>query len=77
MRIAKFIDKLPDGADLIIATVAVFNKDGDLLLVRRPEEEESNPGVWEVPGGHIEEGETPEEAAIREAEESVRTFGGG
>ena len=30
-----------------------------------------SPGVWALPGGALERGETVEEAAIREAEEEV------
>lgn len=39
--------------------------DGDrFLMVRNPRR-----GGWEMPGGHVEEGETPAEAAVREFRE--------
>lgn len=40
---------------------AVAFSDGRFLMVRHPRR-----GGWEMPGGHVEEGETPEQAAARE-----------
>jgi 8-oxo-dGTP diphosphatase len=46
--------------------VAVLGRCGTLLLVRR-----SDSGVWELPGGRVDVGESAVEAAVREtAEES-------
>lgn len=41
-------------------------EDGKILLLYREDEEH-----WEVPGGKVEEDESPTEAAIREAEEEI------
>lgn len=52
-----------------IAGVIIQNEAGEFLLVQ-----ETNPrfrGLWGFPGGHIDEGETPQQAAIREAREEV------
>jgi 8-oxo-dGTP pyrophosphatase MutT (NUDIX family) len=38
---------------------------GKILLVRHPDR------GWEFPGGHVEEGETPEDALMRELQEEV------
>lgn len=52
-----------DGADYPAAAVIIIN-DGKILCASR----RNNEGVC-GPGGHVEEGETPEEAAVREAME--------
>jgi len=41
-------------------------KDGKILLLHRPEHSH-----WKVPGGKVEEDESPTETAIREAEEEI------
>lgn len=41
-------------------------QDGKVLLLYRSDEEH-----WEVPGGKVEEGESPTEAAVREAKEEI------
>jgi len=47
-------------------------KQGDkFLLVRRSPENKFFPGIWEQPGGRVEEGETPEQAAVREIKEEA------
>lgn len=42
-----------------------------LLLTRRAETLRSHAGQWALPGGRIDEGETPERAALRELTEEV------
>lgn len=49
----------------------VFNEDGKLLLLKRSELEESKPGYFTVPGGHVDPGEECEDAAKRELEEEA------
>lgn len=41
------------------------------LLLRRSFSDPSRPGEWDHPGGHIEPGESPEEAAVREVFEET------
>ena len=55
---------------LLVAAVALIDKEGRLLLAQRPEGK-SMAGLWEFPGGKVEPGETPENALIRELEEEL------
>ena len=52
--------------------VAAFiqNEEGLILLARRPQGKKRG-GLWEFPGGKVEEGETLEEALAREIEEEL------
>ena len=55
-----------------IAAIIFENDSGELLLYKR----DNKPGIpfpqhWDLFGGHIEEGETPEEALVREVKEEL------
>lgn len=45
--------------------------DGRVLLLKRSPRAADAPGTWGFPGGHIEDGETPGAAAVRECEEET------
>ncbi len=50
----------------------VFNSQGQLYLQRRPEWKDIQPGKWDTSvGGHIDYGETPDEALARESFEEL------
>lgn len=49
----------------------IINKEGLVLLQRRAYTKEKNPGLWAKTGGHIDVGETPEEATVREIKEEI------
>ena len=50
----------------------VFNSKGEVFLQRRPEWKDIQPGKWDTSvGGHIDYGETPEQALIREVREEL------
>lgn len=51
-------------------SVGVVFKNGRVLITRRKPEGLLG-GLWEFPGGRIEDGETPQEACIREIREEV------
>ncbi|OJW53941.1 MAG: hypothetical protein BGO67_07700 [Alphaproteobacteria bacterium 41-28] len=53
-----------------VVAAALINDKGELLVTERPEEK-SLPGIWELPGGKMETGETPEYALIRELKEEL------
>ncbi|MEE2946413.1 MAG: 8-oxo-dGTP diphosphatase MutT [Pseudomonadota bacterium] len=55
---------------VLVSAVALVDRDGRILLAQRPEGK-SMAGLWEFPGGKIEEGETPEAALVRELEEEL------
>ena len=50
----------------------VFNSQGDIYLQRRPAWKDIQPGKWDTAvGGHVDYGETPEEALRREVREEL------
>lgn len=51
-------------------SVAIVHKN-DVLIVRRSESAKIGPGLWQLPGGKVEEEERLEETAIREIEEEL------
>jgi len=55
---------------VLVSAVALIDPDGRVLLAKRPEGK-SMAGLWEFPGGKVEEGETPETALIRELQEEL------
>ncbi|QBD83383.1 NUDIX domain-containing protein [Ktedonosporobacter rubrisoli] len=54
-----------------IAVVLVIDQQGQLLMQHRAGTASPWPYKWGLPGGGIESGETPEEAARRELEEET------
>jgi 8-oxo-dGTP diphosphatase len=55
---------------LIVVAAALVRDDGAVLLQKRPEGR-SMAGLWEFPGGKLEEGEAPEAALVRELREEL------
>ena len=55
---------------VLVSAVCLIDRDGRVLLAQRPEGK-SMAGLWEFPGGKVEDGETPEVALIRELEEEL------
>ena len=53
------------------AVLLLFGAQRDLLLTERAHDMRSHPGQVSFPGGAIDPGETPREAALREAEEET------
>jgi isopentenyldiphosphate isomerase len=50
----------------------VFNSRGEVYLQKRPEWKDIQPGKWDTAvGGHIDYGETPEQALLREVREEL------
>ncbi|MBO6784894.1 MAG: (deoxy)nucleoside triphosphate pyrophosphohydrolase [Alphaproteobacteria bacterium] len=55
---------------VLVSAVALVDIDDRVLLAQRPEGK-SMAGLWEFPGGKVDEGETPEAALIRELHEEL------
>ncbi len=55
---------------VLVAAAALIDPDGRVLICRRPEGKTMS-GLWEFPGGKVEDGETPEAALIRELGEEL------
>lgn len=53
-----------------LIAIAVVEHDDRFLVGQRPEGK-SLAGLWEFPGGRVEDGETPAEAAVRECREET------
>ena len=54
-----------------IASPSGWSRAAALLLTRRPLTLRNHAGQWALPGGRIDDGETAEEAALREMREAV------
>lgn len=52
------------------AGLLIFRPDGHVFLIRRSKAV-NHPGEWDLPGGGVEPGETPIQAAYREAAEEA------
>jgi 8-oxo-dGTP diphosphatase len=55
---------------VLVAACALVDADGRVLIAQRPEGKPMA-GLWEFPGGKVEQGERPEETLIRELKEEL------
>ncbi len=53
-----------------VSAMALVDADGRVLLAQRPPGK-NMAGMWEFPGGKVEDGETPEQTIIREMREEL------
>ena len=57
--------------DTRIVVTGILKDNDKLLIVKRNSNDDLYPGAWEFPGGHVEDGETLEEALKRELKEEI------
>jgi len=55
---------------VLVAACALIDADGRVLIAQRPDDK-AMAGLWEFPGGKVEENERPEDALIRELKEEL------
>ena len=55
---------------VLVAAAVLIDRDGRVLLAQRPEGK-SMAGLWEFPGGKVQDGESPELALVRELHEEL------
>lgn len=55
----------------VVAKTIIFNTDDQLLVLKRHDNDEHRPGLWDLPGGQVDLGEAPNDGAIREAREET------
>ena len=55
---------------LLVVACALVDADNRVLITQRPEGK-ALAGLWEFPGGKVEQGELPEDALIRELHEEL------
>jgi len=58
-----------------VAAAALVIHEGKILLLKRDDYDKVSPGLWSFPGGKVEEGETLEDALIRELKEEANIEG--
>lgn len=55
----------------VACSVIIYNGGGEILIAQRSGRKSPAPLLWENIGGHLEEGETPEECIRRETREEI------
>jgi len=58
--------------EITVVAAVIRDKEGRVLLAQRPEGRHMG-GLWEFPGGKIDDGEAPSEALVRELDEELGT----
>ncbi len=67
--------RLRNGIMPLFVNLAIVDGEGRLLMQERDEHAPYSPDAWAMPGGGIEAGESPQQAAVRELEEETALTG--
>lgn len=62
---------MPSESQRILIATAALVRDGRMLMVHRHPERRWYPDCWDLPGGHVEPGESPAQAVVRECAEEL------
>lgn len=62
--------RAPDQCALCVCAAGLLLREGAVLLGRRSTHK-THPSTWDLPGGHVEHGESPEAALVRELSEEL------
>jgi 8-oxo-dGTP diphosphatase len=54
-----------------VFTTGVVLRRGKLLILKRKDDDDTYPGIWDCVGGHFEKGESAERCMLREAREEA------
>ncbi len=52
--------------------ILLTDKDGKVLILKRSTDSKTNPGKWELPGGKVDQGESFDQALVREVFEETQ-----
>ncbi len=55
----------------VVLAKALIIKEDKILLIKRNDKSLFGGGIWDIPGGKVEFGESPEESLIREIHEEI------
>jgi 8-oxo-dGTP diphosphatase len=55
----------------VMVAAAILRRGSQILLCHRHPERDHYPNVWDLPGGHVEHGESPSETLARELHEEL------
>lgn len=61
----------PLGSEEHRVVTAILRREGRVLLCHRSRDREWYPDTWDLPGGHVEGGERPQDALSREMHEEL------
>jgi mutator protein MutT len=70
-EIKQHFTKILSTPQVLYSDMIIENNRGEILLLLRNKQSDFSPGKWCLPGGHIDKGETPLQAAIRELSEET------